>query len=412
MRRPGLIPNPVLVFLLYLIVFLSVFPAVKGRVVSGDADFAPFYGAATLVREGNAPSLYDYRTQADVQQRYISRPNPLPFYHPPFELLLFIPLSFLPYLTAYFVWAVLTLALLGGTWQLLGPNLGALSARQQWLLVWAALLPVMVTLVQGQDSLLLLFLYALALRAFQGGRAFSAGCVLAFGLFKFHLVIPFVLVLALRKQGRAVVGFLAGSALVALMSLWMVGPQGAVSYAGLLFEVNQGGLDPAGAELWGVHTEMMPNARGLLFTIAAGLPQSVIFGLLGLVSLAVLLAAAWAWRPGVKSGSAETALQFSMTLVAALMVSYHLHLHDLVLLLLPFVFVVENSSALQRWWPGRRAVKLTEAALGLFTPICLLLLTIKLVSPMACFVLASGVILWFELRHLRVELREPSGHRR
>jgi hypothetical protein len=396
MKAESLRPSPAVLFFLFLLAFLVVFPFVKDRVASGDADFAAFYGAAVVVREGNSQSLYDYQLQARVQQRYVARPNPLPYYHPPFELLAFIPLTLLPYLAAYFAWAVLSVLLLAASWQ------------EQWLLVWVSVVPVMVTLVQGQDSLLLLFLYALALRAFQNHRPFLAGGLLALGLFKFHLVLPFVLVLLLRKQTRGVRGFAAVAVLLVFLSLGMVGSRGGVSYAGFLLQMNQGAFDPAGAELWGIHAEMMPNARGLLFTLAAGLPRGVGLGLLALLSLAALLAAAWAWRPGKTSDQSEKGLQFSVALVATLMVSYHLHLHDLILFILPAIFLVESSPLLQHRWLRFGLPRAIEGGLFLFTPVCVFLLANRFFSPMGWFILAGGVILWFELR-CRSAMNEDSG---
>ena len=54
------------------------------------------------------------------------RENALPFNHPPFEALLFVPLAGLPYLTAYLVWAVFNVALIVGFWTLLRPRLPSL----------------------------------------------------------------------------------------------------------------------------------------------------------------------------------------------------------------------------------------------------------------------------------------------
>jgi hypothetical protein len=153
---------------------------------------------------------------------------------------------------------------------------------------------------------------------------------------------------------------------------------------------------------------MMPNARGVLFTLASGLPRSVALGLLALFSLAALLAAAWAWRPGKTADKSEKGLQFSVALVATLMVSYHLHLHDLILLILPAVFLVESSPLLQHRWARLGPARAIEGGLLLFTPVCVFLLASRFFSPIGWFVLVSGVILWFELRY-RAAMNEESG---
>jgi len=401
MKKRGPVPSPAIAFLLFLAAFLLVFPSVTERIASGDADFAAFYGAAVIVREGNAQSLYDYQVQKSVQQRYLSRPNPLAFYHPPFELLVFVPLTFLAFLSAFRVWAVLNVLLLAATWHLLRDNLKELPARQQWLLLWGSSLPVMATLVQGQDSLLLLFLYVLAWQAFQKRREFLAGCTLALGLFKFHLVVPFVLVLALRKQGRVVSGFLAGAALLVLISLWMIGASGVADYAALLLHVNQSGFDQVGAVEWGVRSEMMPNARGFLFSLSQGLSPGIALAGLAIFSLAALFGVAWVWGPEGDRSTAVSGLRFAATLTATLVVSYHLHLHDLVLLLLPAVLLVQNASAVRGRCLGIGLSAVVEVGLALFLPACLLVLMYKLLNSVFIFVLASGLLLGLELRYLR-----------
>ena len=110
---------------------------------------------------------------------------------------MFVPLASLPYVTAYLVWAIFNIALIVGFWILLRPrlpNLNNLSPALP-LLAMFAFFPVIMALLQGQDSILLLFLYGLAFSALATGRAFVAGVFLALALFKFQLVLPFVLVL-------------------------------------------------------------------------------------------------------------------------------------------------------------------------------------------------------------------------
>ena len=77
-----------------------------------------------------------------------------------------------------------------------------------WLSFLAALafFPISYALMQGQDSIMLLALYCLAYVALRRGRDLQAGIWLGLGLFKFHLVLPFVLILFLRRRWRAVLG--------------------------------------------------------------------------------------------------------------------------------------------------------------------------------------------------------------
>ena len=108
-----------------------------------------------------------------------------------------MPLAGLRYVTAYLVWAAFNIALILGFWTLLRPRLPSLHNLLPGLplLTMFAFFPVTMALLQGQDSILLLFLYGLAFSALSTGRAFVAGVCLALALFKFQLVLPFVVVL-------------------------------------------------------------------------------------------------------------------------------------------------------------------------------------------------------------------------
>ena len=184
------------------------------------------YTAGKSILQGHGRQLYDLETQFTIQREFASevkhRENPLPFNHPPFEALLFAPLARLPYVTAYIVWAVFNISLILGFWYLLRPRLPALHAFLPALplLAMFAFFPVAMALMQGQDSILLLFFYGLAFSALAKGRSFVAGLCLGLALFKFQLVLPFVLVLVLRRQWKAVAGFTA----TAFVLLWISAP--------------------------------------------------------------------------------------------------------------------------------------------------------------------------------------------
>src|ERR1700680_1653521 len=113
-----------LTFLAAMIVLHAwMFFSLRREIVTGYADFTIFYTAGKCVIQGRGRQLYDLETQFAVQRRFASevkhRGNPLPFNHPPFEALLFVPLAGLPYVTAYLVWAVFNIALILGFWTLL-----------------------------------------------------------------------------------------------------------------------------------------------------------------------------------------------------------------------------------------------------------------------------------------------------
>ncbi len=104
---------------------------------------------------------------------------------------------------------------------------------------------------------MLLFLYALVFVFLCKNRDAAAGAFLALGLFKFHLVLPFVLLLLVQKRWRVLYGFLPVSLLTVLASIAIAGVRALSAYPRYVFywEDVLAGKDrvPAG----------MPNLRGL-----------------------------------------------------------------------------------------------------------------------------------------------------
>ena len=73
-------------------------------------DFTEFYVAGQMVREGMGSQLYDLGLQA--QKQSLVAPIHAFYLRPPFEAILFIPLTFLDYRTAYAVWVLVSVGLL------------------------------------------------------------------------------------------------------------------------------------------------------------------------------------------------------------------------------------------------------------------------------------------------------------
>ncbi|HSA92080.1 MAG TPA: glycosyltransferase family 87 protein, partial [Terriglobales bacterium] len=301
-----------------------------------------FYSAARVVAEGRGALLYKFDTQRELQRGFPARRTPLLFYHPPFELLLFLPLAWLPFVPAYAVWMGVNLGLLAWLAWLPHPYAEAYPRFRGLLpLVLAlAFFPVTVAMMQGQDSILLLFVFTLAWMALRRGQSFRAGCILALGLFKFQFVLPFMAVLAIRRNWKALKGFLLTGLGLGLVSLIPVGWQGARSYFDFLLEINQhlayGTIRPVS----------MPNLRGLVATfLGDGLPASWLGGLVAVVSLLLLALAARYWPPEEETATVRLDLAFALTLVVVLLVSYHLNPHDLSLLFLAILLIARHIAA-------------------------------------------------------------------
>src|ERR1035437_7916018 len=116
----------------------------------GYQDFTIFYTSARLFRGGEASGLYNRATQYRRQLTFTHVPirqGPLPFNHPPFEALLFVPFTMLDYWPAYLLWTALNLILLAAG--LFRPHVAVplvvLVAIRRWR-VLAGFLPVALVL--------------------------------------------------------------------------------------------------------------------------------------------------------------------------------------------------------------------------------------------------------------------------
>lgn len=321
----------------------------------GYPDFTIFYCAGKIVRDGLGPKMYDEATQYKVQQEFAAgvsiRKGPLPYNHPPFEALLFVPFTWLPYWLAFLLWDLIGLGILLGLPLLLRPHIPILLQLSllQWLLASLAFFPVFIALLQGQDILLLGLLLALAFIALKKQNDLAAGCWLGLGLFRPHFIVPLLLVLLWQKRTKAVAGFLLVAAVLGVISVAIVGWQGALSYPDYVFRAEQTMADRKTVVPIG-----MPNLRGLVnVLLVPAVTARIADSIVVLLSVAMLLYAAWRWR---KSGNFQ--LGFSLAVLSAVLTGYHAFAYDLSLLLVPIALVLdyclksEVPGAAKRWLLG------------------------------------------------------------
>jgi len=326
-------------------------------------DFSQFYGAAQMVRQGLGRDLYDLRTQAEFQSRVASVHV---FYnHPPFETLLFLPLTFFSYRVAYTLWTLISVGLLVGAALLIESRTRVSSTIFRYtripadfvlaFVLFLTFAPATTCLLLGQDSMLMLLIYTLVFVLLRSGAEFRAGCVLACGLFKFQLIVPFVLILLLRRKWSAVWGFGVAGSLLILASVAVSGIQILATYPRfLLFESKY-------QQIAGFAPEYMPNIRGALHLLVDGRLGPLAFGtLVALFSGLGVSLMAENWR------DEQLGLSFSGALFATLLASYHLYNYDLTLLLLPIAIVCGELAQRERSLSSQPA--LSTALVILFIP--------------------------------------------
>ena len=311
---------------------------VRDRIARGDPDFTVFYTASNILRKGLGPQLYNPRVQLAVQAEFARnsdiRRGPLPYIHPPFEGLFFLPFTFLPYTYAFTAWNLINLAFLFGVAVLLKDSLLSFHAIPVWQMVvlCLAFFPIFANFHQGQDAILLLLVVTLSFRALDHDADFLGGCWLAFGLFKYHLILPLALILALWRGRRFILGFGLVSSAVVLISLTLVGWKGTLQYPAYAWNVVShpafGGIPPG----------QLPSLYGLLagwsFSQQAGSAVHTVVAA-GSVTLLMILA------PLRKYARSQGLFRlcFACAVIAALLVGYSTNSYDLSLLVLPLAMI-------------------------------------------------------------------------
>ena len=372
----------------HLLVFVSfallaalnvrLFWVVKDRILLGFGDFGHFYAAALIVRGGSGERLYDYEEQRQVQRDLFpdvdTRPEPLIFNHLAYETLLWWPLTFSPYATAAVLWTLFNLLVLVVLSIFLTRYFPAAwgALHVPWILPLLACFPILIVLIQGQDSIVLLALYALTFILLKRDRQVLAGCILALGLFKFQLVLPFVGFFLLQRNWKFVSGFAAGSIVPIGISLWITGAQGLLQFLRFLLRSNQGGASP---EQFGLYPGSMPNIRGVLFTIFGGvLSNKLLFSLTAVLSVAVF---GWAVQASRRS---SLDVRCGLAIMVTLLVSYHLFVYDLAIAVLPLLIIVDRMASGSTRRRLYEASLVLSGALLLTTPVHLVILSYGLTA--------------------------------
>ena len=342
------------------------------EIVAGKNDFPPFYASAQMIREGQASRMYDFDTENNFLRRISDVARP-PNNHLPYENLIFVPLTYFRFPVAHALWTLLSVGMLAGVALLMGElRPGAWGFRTTFLTI-LAFFPVWYCLLQGQDSILLLFLYSLSFWLWRRGRLDMAGFVLAMGLFRPQLVLPFALVALLAGKWKVVRGFIPGAVLVIAVSTSVVGFHGMVDFTRILISQGTQGSASTLGKQWHIWPQLMPSLRGLLWiALPAGAVGRVENSLLLFGTFAGLLWAAKRMRRAGEGTSFDLAFAFAVAVVA--LVSFHSYLHDFSLIVLPLLIVgdiVVSSTCV----PERDAYSIvTLGFLFFLTPIYLVLL--------------------------------------
>jgi hypothetical protein len=391
----------VLVYLCGMVaIHVGLFWQARELVRKGYPDFTIYYGAATMLRRGLRHELYNSAAQYKVQQEFAPdvaiRLDALPYNHPPFEALFFVPFTYFSYLPAFVLWDLVNVGALIAIPFLVRGHVPELQRYPWplWILASLAFFPIFFTLLQGQDSIMLLLFYSLAFVCLKKHAEALAGGCLALGLFKPHLVLPFVFLWLMRSGKKILYGFVPAAAALGLVSAGIVGVTGLMSYPSYVLRLEKtmarGAIMPSD----------MPNLRGVVYVLAHERFYSAWVAIV--LSGGILLLAVWQCRskevtPGL------FCWKFSLAIVTTIVISYHCLGYDLSIVFLPIALIIAKlqDPGNLRGWP--RVLILSGVALLFLSPLQLVVLlrgNRLAVIGWAVLLLLSGIVvqIWLQTR--------------
>ena len=318
-------------------------------------DFLVYYGAARMILEGHAGAVYSLPAMAHLETvlvRPLSMMGSVNGYvYPPFFALILVPLSAMPYTAALVLWFAINCVLLSASMYLLEQYSGLTGrAAILWRFGSICSLPVLLTLVFGQVSMLFLFLLAYGLHAARQGRNVALGVALGLALIKPTYAVPFVVVLLCRRMWTAL-GAMAGTGLALLvLPLPVFGPAGDLYYVKALLQVDR--WQGTAGLITSHHLIVVPalyqpswndSFAGFVQLLLPLGPANAINWIVAVLTVVLVGLCAVTCR--------DIALPWALATVAALWASGHTLSYDLTLLLIPCAVAILYRRTVPRVLP-------------------------------------------------------------
>ncbi len=281
-------------------------------------DFHTYLAAATVGLQQGWSHVYDQSLVAAAQRQLVPGEWAQPFLSPPTVAWMAAPLTVFPYWTAFGVWAVASFLAFGAAliWASVSTGTG------RWIAVIGALTPwwVLHAVNLGQVVPFVAFGVVVAWRLVRDDKEVAAGVLLSVIFLKPNTAILVPVVLLAAGRYRVFAAWLAAGAVLAVVALLVLGPDGLSGYVSQLRSPLPSGADSL----------TLKGAIGATGVVAAALR---------LLFVAIVVATAFKLR-------ASPGLVLPIGIVGSLIVSPYLHASDLCLLSAAAWMVWEERTAL------------------------------------------------------------------
>ncbi len=352
--KPHLQRNILLAFFCLLLIMLVLFVfhlfVTNGKVLLSKApqamDFLAFYTGASLLHQ-NPPELYNLQTQLTFQNQIAPVTNALqvflPFLNPPFAALLFFPLAQLPLEVAYTVWVGTNLFLLLLICFVTVKHISKTHWYILALIIFGILsyIPVLTTLLIGQLTIVISLTILLSWICLKKGWQFRGGLLLSLILIKPHFIILPFLAILVQRRWKIFLGLLTGIVFLSLVSFMYVGWGGITNYITVLMSAvnwNNG---------YGIDIKAQHSLQSYLMILFQTDTLADIRTLWFMCVATIILPTLYIWSKRYPLKSPQFALQYTLLIIATLLISPHTHFHDLTILLtvgiIGVVIIINNQ---------------------------------------------------------------------
>ena len=333
--------------ILVALLLLGVTAGTDGKFMGWRAgqDFSSFYNAGRILNRGLAGQLYDLKLQTALFHEVFPAENGTSLFpNAPWFALLFRPLAWLPFRSAYLAWVGISIALYLAGIRLLWPAIPDPSARRNVFLAAASFHPFVVeTLISGQVTAVMFFLVAAGMRLLRDKRSFAAGFVFAACLYKPTMLLLIAPMLVFSRRWKAVAGIACGTVALAALSVVLIGPSSLTEYWQIMSSYRTMTADHRAAFLaWekfidGNHFfRLLPGGDSPAMTVAAVCAGAF---------LLFLLMPAWVRSGG--NNAAVTNAAWAATLTLTPVLNLHAQHYDAVLVVAGMLLAAESMGAIK-----------------------------------------------------------------
>ena len=190
-------------------------------------------------------------------------------------------------------------------------------------------------------------------------------------------------------------GFASVAAVLLLISVEISGWGVLVAYPRFLAHFSQ-------LPLAGVHLEQMANLRGLFGLAFPGRAMAAL-SMTVFSSLLILWLAARSWIASAGRTRQSASLPFANVVIGAILVSYHLSPHDLVILLLPMALILHHLMGCSEIPAWSRAGFVATLGVLFLPPLHLISLQAHVYTYICLPILALFGITYVEIRRVSVQ---------